>query len=232
MYAKEKADTEKKVETVELEASQLPFSSVFSYGLGESLYMEDCANRIFYVDDEVDASILHTITMQIYKINSEDAALPAEKRAPIILVINSGGGSVLDGLGVMDAINASVTPIIGFCVGYAYSMAFNIYTQCDFRIATKNASFLYHDGYEMTANVTSKVRDGARFMDKVDERINAMIADKTKISSEWLADNARADNYWFAASGKEKGFVDAILGEDVTIADIFSSCCEEECCDI
>ena len=121
--------------------------TVMNIGLGEKLVLEDMQDRIMYLDGEVNEDVLHTIIMQIYKLNGVEAGNKPEEMQPIILIINCCGGSVMSGRSLADAINASHVPVIGVCVGYAYSMAFNIFTQCDLRVATKNASFLYHDGW-------------------------------------------------------------------------------------
>lgn len=195
--------------------------TVMNIGLGEKLILEDMQDRIMYLDGEVNEDVLHTIIMQIYKLGGIDAGSKIDEMQPIILIINSGGGSVIDGLSLMDAINASAVPVIGVCVGHAYSMAFNIFTQCNLRVATKNASFLYHDGWTCDSNVSSKVKDAAKFYEKVDERVNKLIANRTKLTTDYLSSITRADNYWFADEGKENGFVDAIIGEDIGIGDIF-----------
>ena len=203
--------------------------TVMNIGLGERLVLEDLQDRIYYLDDTIDESVLHTIVMNIYKVNGTEAGCDPEKVSPIILVINSCGGSVMNGLSLIDAINASRVPVIAVCVGYAYSMAFSVFTQCHVRIATKNASFLYHDGWTCDSNTSSKVKDAAKFYEKVDERVNKLIASKTKLTVDYLNSIARADTYWFADEGKENGFVDAIIGEDIGIDDIFGFMCDVPC---
>lgn len=222
-------ETEKKIPDgyVELTSDDIAalqgggIQTVMNIGLGEKLVLEDMQDRIMYLDGEVNEDVLHTIIMQLYKLNGVEAGNNPDEMQPIILIINSCGGSVMSGLALADAINASRVPVIGVCVGYAYSMAFNIFTQCDLRVATKNASFLYHDGWTCDSNVSSKVKDAAKFYEKVDERVNKLIASRTKLTADYLNSIARADNYWFADEGKENGFVDAIIGEDIGIEDIF-----------
>ena len=97
--------------------------TVMSIGLAEKLYLEDLGDRLFYLDGEVTEDLLHTVTMQIYKINGIDYGKSLEERTPIVLIVNSRGGSVEDGIGLMDAIRQSKTPVIGVCTGYAMSMA-------------------------------------------------------------------------------------------------------------
>ena len=113
-----------------LELSGGGMQTIMSIGLAEKLYLEDLEDRLFYLDSDVTSDILHTVTMQIYKINGIDYDIPIDDRTPIVLVVNSHGGSVEEGIGLMDAIIQSKTPVIGVCVGYAMSMAFAIYSVC------------------------------------------------------------------------------------------------------
>lgn len=207
----------------------------FSYGLGEMLLMNDIENRIFYLDEEVDENIFREITMFIIKANIQDADLQPEERLPIKIVINSPGGSVLDGVGLIDAIKASTTPVFAIVVGYAYSMAFNITCACDFRLATPNSSFLCHDGSTGLFNSSTKLRDTMKFYDKLDERLDRMIAARTKLTMKELNDRKREECFWFSDEAKDLGIIDAIIGEDISFEDVFcfkAGCdCEECSCD-
>lgn len=197
--------------------------AVLNLGLFEELYLEDIRDRIFYLDGEVKSDVLHTIISQILRINGMEYGNPhPENSAPIIIIINSCGGSVPDGLALADAINTSKVPVIGIVTGYAYSMAFTILSQCHVRIGMPNSSYLYHDGWTCDSNVTSKVKDAARFYEQVDKRINKMIANKTKFTAEYLESISRADNYWFADEMKEKGVIDYIIGTDIEVGEVFN----------
>ena len=227
--AETKAEEVKAVENTEQVMVQDGIQTVLNLGLFEELYLEDIRDRIFYLDGEVTSDILHTIISQILKINGMEYGNPnPETIAPIIIIINSCGGSVSDGLALCDAINTSNAPVIGIVVGYAYSMAFNILTQCHVRVGMPNSSYLYHDGWCCDSNTSSKVKDAARFYEKVDKRVNKMIANRTKFTSEYLESIARADNYWFADEMKEKGVLDAIVGEDISIGELFNFMSEHD----
>lgn len=202
--------------------------TIMSIGLAEKLYLEDLGDRLFYLDSEVTSDLLHTVTMQIYKINGLDFGIPEEDRTPIVLVINSGGGSVFDGIGLMDAISQSKTPVVGVCVGYAMSMAFAIFSVCHMRIAMPNSVFMFHDGYERIENTSTKAADLAAFNPKLDRRINKMICENSKFTVEYLEQIAPHDNYWFADEMAEKGIVDGIIGKDIQMEEIFSFMSESE----
>lgn len=212
------------------ELQSADMQTVMSIGLAEKLYLEDLSDRIFYLDTDVDADILHTVTMQIYKINGIDFGLPEEERKPIILMINSGGGDVLNGIGLMDAIRQSKTPVLGICAGYAMSMAFAIFAVCHTRVSIPNAIFMYHDGYESVMNTATKVKDWTNFSPKLDERVDKMIAESSKLTVDYLVSIKEHDNYWFADEMVEKGIVDGIIGKDIEMEEIFAFMSDMICC--
>lgn len=206
--------------------------TIMSIGLAEGLCLEDLRDRLFYLDTEVDDTLLHTVTMQILKINGMDYGIPPEDRHPIVLIVSSGGGSVFDGVGLMDAIINSATPVIGVCVSYAMSMAFSIFSVCHARFAMPNSIFLYHDGYETYSNTATKTADLAAFTPRLDKRINKMIAQRSKFTVKKLEKIAPHDNYWFADEMVEMGIVDGIIGKDISIGELFGFMSGEPCeCD-
>lgn len=230
----EQPETMKEIEVAPEMLQQMSGGIVenFSYGLGEMLLMNDIENRIFYLDEEVSSDVFREITMFIIKANIQDAGLLPEERLPIKIVINSPGGSVLDGVGLIDAIKSSATPVFAIVVGYAYSMSFNICCACDFRVATPNSSFLCHDGSTGLFDSSTKFRDTMKFYDKLDERLDRMIASRTKLTMKELSDRKREECFWFADEAKDLGIIDAIIGEDITIEDVFcfkTECSCEEC---
>lgn len=203
---------------------------MLSYGVGEALFLSELASRIFYLDTVITPDTFREVTMFIVKANIQDAGLPIEERLPIKLVINSPGGSVLDGLGLLDVIKTSQTPVFSIVIGYACSMAFFIAATSHVRFATPNAVFLNHDGETGLIDSTMKFRDAVNFYDKLDKRLDRMVAAKTKLTVKELEDTKRIEQYWFADEAKDAGIVDYIIGEDISYQDIF--CFESECdCD-
>ena len=87
----------------------------------------DKDNKRVLLLDEVDDQSANRIIRSIIEINIEDDYYSAQvkdyKPEPIRILINSYGGSVYDGLGVIGAIEASNTPVHTMCFGSAMSMA-------------------------------------------------------------------------------------------------------------
>ena len=67
-------------------------------------------SRIVALGEITNESICE-ILEQIYEINEEDKNKEVSKRDPIKLILNSPGGDVYDGIGLIDAIEQSETPI-------------------------------------------------------------------------------------------------------------------------
>lgn len=210
--------------------------AVMSIGLDDKLWIEDRKNRILYLDDYVDNETLHTLIVQIAKMNGEDFGVPVKDRTPITLIINCGGGNDIIGMGLVDVIQNSKTPVIGVCFGLCASMAFAIFAVCHMRIATVNSVFMVHDGVVTIQNNTTKAKDYIqKFMPKMDERYNHAIASRTKFTVKELDEISPHDNWFFADELVDMGMVDGIIGKDIELGEIFSfmsdgSCdCDNEC---
>lgn len=67
-----------------------------------------------------------------------------EKGKPILLIINSPGGSMVSGDRLITTMKALDSKVICIVDGEAYSMAAIISLQCDKLYATENADFMFH----------------------------------------------------------------------------------------
>ena len=102
----------------------------------------DPLSRIITVSD-IDPITINGVIQDIYEINTEDAKRQIVE--PIKLIINSLGGEVYSGLALVDVIDSSQTPIHTICHGSAMSMALIIYAAGHHRLASKYATFMYHE---------------------------------------------------------------------------------------
>lgn len=213
-------------ETETLEAAP---ATMFSYGLGELMVMEDLDSRIFYLDEEVSEDTFRNLTMFIIKKNIEDANIPVEQRIPIKIVINCYGGDVFNGLGLVDVIRESITPVFTVVIGYACSMAFYVAALGNVRFAMPNSIFLNHDGQTFIGNSSSKFRDEVKFFDRIDERLDKMLASRSKLTIKQIQDEKRVEQYMFADEAKDLGVIDYIIGEDIDFEEIFGVPVQCEC---
>ena len=189
-------------------------------GIEEQFYLRDLKQRKLYLNCEVCMESTSDIIRHIFQINAEDRDIPPEKRAPIILYISSPGGDVDAGFGLIDAIEASETPVWTVNTGFEYSMAFLIGLAGHKRFAMKDARFLMHDGSSFAYNSTSKLQDQMEFQKVAEQRIRDYVVEHSNISAEEYQEKWRVEWYMFADEAKTHGFCDAIVGEDCPLSEV------------
>ena len=78
---------------------------------GEQFEADDLENRRLFINDIIDSDVIDTIVYHILRYNREDKDIPVENRKPILLYVNTNGGSVPDGYALIDAVMTSKTPV-------------------------------------------------------------------------------------------------------------------------
>ena len=191
----------------------------------EELYTEvvreNLDKRTLIFNDDVNDCLLENYIMYILRWNREDHDIPVEKRDPITIICNSGGGDAFAGNSMIDLMLASETPINTVCVGICASMMYHIFLAGTKRVAFKNSVFLQHDGEVNVKNSTSKARDTMKFFEEMESRTKDYVLSRTTMSPEFY-DQKYDNEFWmYASEAKELGIVTDIVGEDVKLSDIF-----------
>ena len=195
-------------------------SSNFTYGYVESLYMEDIEARKLYINGEINETLMENITYYILKYNAVDKGIPVEKRQPILLYINSVGGSVLDAMSLISTMLISKTKIYTINLGYNLSCGFLISLAGSKRYAYKDSVYLSHDGSAGNYDNNAKILDWAKFLTMQNKRIKDYVLKYSKITSKKYDSVFREDWFFYTSEAKELGFIDYIIGEDCDIDEI------------
>lgn len=190
---------------------------VINYDLSDKFQLEDLADRKLYINSDIDETTVDDVGYNILRFNAVDKDIPINKRKPILLYISSAGGSVNDGMGLVDIIMNSKTPVYTINFSYQYSMAFMVGIVGHKRFASKSASYLIHDGSIFLVESGNKGNDTMMFYNKQTELIKKLIVSKSKITEEEYMSKQRTEWYLMASEAKEKGIVDYIIGEDCDI---------------
>lgn len=158
--------------------------------------------------DEISAN---EIIQDIYEINEEDAK--KEKVDPIKLIINSGGGEIYSGLALIDVIDNSQTPIYTVCHGRAMSMALVVYAAGHHRIASKYATFMYHEGHYEVEGKVAVHRQELKESQRVDKICDAYFLAKTTFTDKILKPHRdrQAEWYFNVKTAQKYGLVDEII---------------------
>ena len=208
------------VENEETSECGISVSSNFTYGYIESLVMEDVEARKLYINGEINETLMENITYYILKYNAVDKGIPVEKRQPILLYINSVGGSVLDAMSLISTMLISKTKIYTINLGYNLSCGFLISLAGSKRYAYKDSVYLSHDGSAGNYDNNAKILDWAKFLTMQNKRIKDYVMSRSNITSKKYDSLFREDYWFYGDTAKEYKFLDFIVGEDCDIDEI------------
>lgn len=186
----------------------------------DKVFEENLKERKIILNEDITEDAVEKVILQILKYNTEDKGLPVEKRKEIKLYINSVGGEVANGYGIIDAIKVSKTPIHGIVLSYAYSMGGLIILACHKRSAFENATILLHDGNCGASSSGSKFKDIAKFYEEMDERIKKFVLGHSKMSSDFYESKRDREFYMYAEQAKELGIIDFVIGQDIDLDEV------------
>lgn len=182
---------------------------------------EDLEARRLYLNGEIDATAIDSIVYNIMRYNRLDKGLTKEERKPIILYINSPGGSVSDGYGIIDTILSSKTPVYTVNIALCASMGFLIFIAGEKRYSMPRSEFLMHDGSTMGYDSLAKMKDRMEFETvQLENMTKEYITSRTKIDEYLYNQKYRCEWYFLPDEGQKVGVVDFIIGKDCSIDDI------------
>lgn len=194
---------------------------IINYCLDDKDEIIDRENRHLYLNDTVDESVIDSLVYMILRFNREDKGKEIKDRKPIILYINSPGGNVSDGYGLIDAILTSKTPVYTVNQAMCASMGFLIYIAGQKRYCMPHAEFLMHDGSSFGLDSTAKLKDRIDFeTGQLEQMTKHYIISHTKIDEATYDIKYRVEWYFLPKEAKEIGVIDYIVGEDCDIDEI------------
>ena len=134
----------------------------------------------------------------------------------ISLYINSPGGSITDGMAIVDTINYIKCPVSTICIGMAASMGAVLLASGakGKRFATPNAEILIHQpliGGGGLSGQTTEIKIHADHMVRTREKLNKLLSERTGQSLETIQNDTERDNYMTAEQALNYGLIDGIL---------------------
>ena len=167
-------------------------------------------DRIIFLGEDVNATTSSLIVAQMLFLESED---PDKE---ISLYINSPGGSVTDGLAIVDTMNYIKCPVKTICLGLAASFGAVLLANGTKgkRYATPNAEILIHQpliGGNGISGQTTDIKIHAEQMIKTRERLTKILSDTTGKPIEQVMKDTERDHYMTAEEALEYGLIDEIL---------------------
>ena len=166
-------------------------------------------DRIIFLSEDVNHVTASLIIAQMLFLESED---PDKE---ISFYINSPGGSITDGMAIVDTMNYIKCPVSTICVGLAASMG-SVLLTCGAkgkRFATPNSEILIHQPLISggLAGQTTEIKIHADHMVKTREKLNKLLSEKTGQSLEQIEKDTERDHYMTAQEALEYGLIDGIM---------------------
>ena len=169
-------------------------------------------DRIIFLSEDVNHVTASLVVAQLLFLESED---PDKE---ICLYINSPGGSISDGMAIVDTINYIKCPVSTICVGMAASMG-AVLLACGEkgkRYATPNAEVMIHQpliGGGGLSGQTTEIKIHADHMVRTREKLNKLLSEKTGQPLETIERDTERDNYMTAEEALEYGLIDGIMSK-------------------
>ena len=167
-------------------------------------------DRIIFLSEDVNSASASLVVAQLLFLESED---PDKE---IALYINSPGGSITDGMAIVDTINYIKCPVTTICVGMAASMGAVLLASGakGKRFATPNSEILIHQPLIAGGGLsgqTTEIKIHADHMVKTREKLNKLLSERTGQSLETIEKDTERDNYMTAEEALKYGLIDGIL---------------------
>lgn len=162
--------------------------------------------RIIFVTGQIEDNMANLVVAQLLFLEAEDP------KKDISLYINTPGGSVSAGLGIVDTMNHIKPDVATVCVGLAASMGSIILSQGakGKRFALPNAEIMIHQPWGGAQGQASDIEITARHILKTRERLNKMLAKASGKSLSEIEKDTDRDFFMDAIDAKKYGLIDEV----------------------
>ena len=168
--------------------------------------MEDklLQERIIFINGEInDTSAYDTITKLLY--------LDSENNEKISLYINSPGGSVVEGLAIIDTMNYIKSDVDTYCIGKAYSMGAMILSCGKTRYALENSEIMIHSPSTSMEGKAEQIELSTERLKNTKKKLIEILYKKTNKTKKEIDKNFQKDTFMTSKEAKEFGIIDKIL---------------------
>lgn len=167
-------------------------------------------DRIIFLGEDVNPTTSSLVIAQMLFLESED---PDKE---IYFYINSPGGSITDGMAIVDTMNYIKCPVSTYCVGMAASMGAVLLAAGEKgkRFATPNSEIMIHQpliGGGGLQGQATEIKIHADHLVRTREKLNKFLSERTGKSLEQIEKDTERDNYMTAQEALEYGLIDGIM---------------------
>ena len=197
--------------------ARAPQSALIPYVIEQSprgersydIYSRLLNDRIIFLGEQIDDHVANSVVAQLLHLES------ADPDKDISLYINSPGGSVTAGLGILDTMNFIKCDVSTICIGTAASMAAVLLSSGakGKRYCLPNSMVLIHQPLGGAQGQQTEIAIVADFMLKTRKQLNQILSENTGQPIDKIQEDTERDNYMTAQQAKDYGLVDEIIAK-------------------
>ena len=171
------------------------------------IYSRLLKERIIFLGGPIDDHVANIVIAQLLFLDSEDS------KKDIQLYINSGGGSISDGMAILDTMNHVKADVSTLCVGLAASMAAVLLSAGTKgkRYALPNSEIMIHQPLGGAQGQATDIEISAKRILKMRENLNKILAKNTGQPLAQIEKDADRDFFMSAEEAKKYGVVDEVM---------------------
>ena len=172
-----------------------------AYDLFTHLFNE---KRIIYLVGPIGDTMATAVCAQIMELAERD------DKKPIVLYINSPGGSVTAGLAIYDAMQNAPCPVNTYCSGIAASMAAVLLAAGTQRSIGANSMVMIHEPSDGNSGTALDMEINNSLMQRFKRQLNEILANHTGQTVSRVQRDTERDYWMSAKEAQEYGIVDTI----------------------
>lgn len=158
-------------------------------------YFKESQSRILTLGELTNENTIYIIS-EILEINKHDEK--KKNKEPIQLIITSGGGNIYEGLGLIDVIINSQTPIHTICYGLAMSMSLCVLTAGHHRIMSSRSTLMYHEGgFDLGLMKLTGQNNELKELERIEKICDDLIIERSSLSLNQLKKVKKQQKEWY-----------------------------------
>ena len=164
------------------------------------------AERIIYLGDAIDSDVANIITAQLLYLDSVSDD-------DITIFVNTPGGSVYDGMAIVDTMNYVNSEVGTTCVGLAASMGSIILSSGEKgkRLILPHSRVMIHQPLGGVKGQASEIEIEYREIQKLKQELYEVLSANTGQPYEKIYADGDRDHWFTAIEAKEYGLVDEVI---------------------
>ena len=171
------------------------------------IYSRLLKERIIFLGTPIDDNISSLVIAQLLFLESEDAD------KDIYMYINSPGGVITSGFGILDTMNYIKPDVATICMGQAASMAALLLSSGakGKRSALKNARVMIHQPLGGVQGQATDIEIHTKEILFLKEKLNKILSENTGKTVKTIENDTNRDNFMSAEKALEYGMIDQIV---------------------